>query len=105
MGNPITWYFRETVMSTQEDVTRWVLEIIYRNQVSGDESLNAEDLQTILDTNEEKISIALETLVKKNYLQREKEVIKLSAHGLSVMNQREFSFCPICNVVYGLTTG
>ena len=94
MGNPITWYFTETMMSKQEDITRWVLEIIYRNQVSGDNSLNTETLQSLLDIEREKINLALEILEKKNYVQLDGEEIKLCTHGLTIMNQREFSFCP-----------
>jgi len=81
-------------MSTQEDINRLILEVIYRNHVSKGDALNAKNLQTILDTDEGGISVALETLENKNYIQREKEEIKISTHGLSVMNQREFSFCP-----------
>jgi hypothetical protein len=81
-------------MSTQEEINRWVLEIIYRNHASGDDALNADNLQLILDTEKEKIRIAIEILEKKNYIHNKEEGIKISAHGLSVINQREFSFCP-----------
>ena len=82
------------MMLGEEDITRMVLEVIYRNKKSLGNHLSIENIRMILELTEKNADQAISTLEEKGYVEQKNGEITLTNNGFIVLNQREISFCP-----------
>ena len=82
------------MMLGEEDITRMVLEVIYRNKKSLGNHLSIENIWKILELTEKDVHQAISTLEEKGYVEQKNGEITLPNNWFIVLHHREISFCP-----------
>ncbi|MBN2336035.1 hypothetical protein JXL21_10795 [Candidatus Bathyarchaeota archaeon] len=77
-----------------EENRRSILEVLYRHRASGHGRLSMEDLRSIEFIDGGRLLGDVEYLAAGGYVEADGGMVGLTEHGFTVMNSREFSFCP-----------